>query len=88
MLKGKTESGFAFEIDESIGDDMEFVEALAAVDDNPLQMPKVLEGALGKEQKTKLYDHVRNDKGKVPIEKVLEEFVEILNKAGEQTKNS
>ena len=88
MLKGKTESGFKFEIDESIADDMEFVEALAEVDENPLRFPKVLVRALGEEQKQRLYEHLRGKNGTVSTQKVMDEFTEMLNKAGDETKNS
>ena len=87
MLKGKTKSGFEFEIDEKIADDMELLEAIAEAETETYKFPKVLEKVLGKEQKQRLYDHVRTKKGNVPIEKAMNAFVEIMNAAGEQTKN-
>ena len=88
MLKGKTKSGFEFEIDEKLTDDMEMLEAIAAVQDDELKMPALLTKLLGEEQKQALYDHDRNKKGNVPIKKTMELFVEIMNAAGEETKNS
>lgn len=88
MLKGKTKSGFEFEIDKTRLDDMEFVEALADVEENFLKFPKVCEMLLGKEQKKKLYDHLRTEDGKVPVGLMNETITEIMILAGESTKNS
>lgn len=88
MLKGKTESGFCFEIDETALDDMEFVEALADLEEDALKFPKVCNMLLGKDQKKKLYDHLRNENGKVPVEAVSNAIAEIMSVAGESTKNS
>ena len=88
MLKGKTKSGFCFEIDETGLDDIEFVEALADLEEDALKLPKVCNMLLGKEQKAKLYDHLRNENGKVPVTDVSNAIVEIMSVAGESTKNS
>lgn len=76
---GVTKSGFEFSISESALDDMELVDLLAESDDNFLVFPKVLERLLGKEQKKRFYDHVRNASGSVPIEAVTKELQEIFN---------
>ena len=68
MVKGKTSTGFEFEIDEQKLDDMEFMDALAEVDENPLKFSKVMKMMLGEEQRQRLYDHLRNEDGRVPIE--------------------
>ena len=88
MLKGKTESGFCFKINEADLDDMEFVEALAELEEDALKFPKVCDMLLGKEQKKKLYDHLRNENGKVPVNAVSNAIAEIMSVAGESTKNS
>ena len=88
MLKGKTKSGFEFEIDEKVADDMELLEAIAEAEQETYKFPQVLTKVLGEEQKKRLYDHLRTKKGNVPIEKAMHAFVEIMNTAGEQTKNS
>jgi hypothetical protein len=41
---------------------------------------------LGKDQKKKLYDHVRTDDGRVPVEKLSTEIQEIFE-ASNATKN-
>lgn len=88
MVKGKTESGFEFKIEEAQLDDMEFMEALSDVQDDPLVFPKVCRMLLGEEQKKKLYDHLRDENGKVPIAAVNEAITEIMTVSGEKLKNS
>lgn len=88
MVTGKTTTGFEFEIDETIADDMEFVEALSEAMDDAIRFPKVITRLLGEEQKKRLYDHIRRDDGRVSVEKTVEEFTEIMNLAGENSKNS
>ena len=88
MLTGTTKSGFYFEIDETALDDMEFVEALAELEENALKFPKVCTMLLGKAQKKKLYDHFRDENGKVPVEVISNAIAEIMTMAGESTKNS
>ena len=87
MIKGKTKSGFTFEIDPEELNDMEFLEALAETSENPLAFPKVCAMLLGKEQKQRLYEHLRNENGKVPIEAVEKEITEIMSSSGEEIKN-
>lgn len=88
MKKVKTESGFSINVDEKNFDDMEFIEKLAAVEDNPLVLPDVLTMALGEKGKNALYDHVRDSKGRAVASKAMEEFREIMDLLGEDTKNS
>lgn len=88
MLKGKTKSGFEFEIDEKMANDMELLEAIAEAEVETYKFPAVLKKILGDEQKSRFYDHLRTKKGNVPIDKAMKEFVEIMNEASEETKNS
>lgn len=86
MTKGKLDNGFEFELDESRIDDMRFLEDLAAMDENPLLMPKVIERMLGKEQKERLYKHLEKD-GKVSIGDFSAAVSEIFDKANDSLKN-
>lgn len=87
MIKGKTESGFNYEIEEEELDDIELLELLADVGANPLLVPKIVTKVLGNDQKKALYDHVRDKNGRASTTRVSEEFTEIL--AGtKQLKNS
>ncbi len=88
MRSGTTSSGFKFEIDEQDLNDMEFIELMADAEENPLKYPKMLERMLGKEQKKKLYDHVRTKEGQVPPDAIDKEVEEIFILAGEDAKNS
>lgn len=87
-MKGKTTSGFEFEISEDIKNDYELVENLAELEDNPLILAKVIKQILGADQTEKLKNHVRNEKGIVPTDKMTQEIIEIFQNSGEETKNS
>lgn len=78
MLKGKTSSGFKFEIAEGALDNYELVEALADIETDPLSVTKVVTLLLGKEQKEKLKDHVRNDEGVVTTTALMKEIEEVF----------
>lgn len=67
-MKGKTSTGFEFDIEDERLDDMELVDIMAEIDENPLLMPKLCKMLLGEEQKKRLYDHLRSEDGRVPIE--------------------
>lgn len=88
MIKGKTESGFEFTISEDIKNDYELVENLGELEDNPLILGKIVNQILGKEQTNKLKDHIRNEKGMVPTDKMTKEIRDIFATSGEETKNS
>lgn len=86
-MKGTTQSGFEYEIQEETLNDYEFFELLAAVDENPLLLPRFVAKLLGDEQKKKLLDHVRNESGIVPIDKIEKEVLEII-RGNKDLKNS
>ena len=88
MIKGKTSSGFEFEISEDIINDYELVENLGELDSNPLILGEIVRQILGKEQTAKLKDHIRNENGIVPTDKMTQEIIGIFKNAGEETKNS
>lgn len=88
MQKVITKSGFECLVDKKQMDDMELVDKIAEADaGNPLAVSAVIEKVLGKDQKAKLYNHLRNEDGRVPIEKVGEEIVEIITSLGNEGKN-
>lgn len=66
MLKGKTSSGFEFELEDEVLDDFDLLESLQRADEGDTgSMLRVVDILLGEEQKGKLKDHVRSDKGRV-----------------------
>lgn len=85
-MKGITESGFKFNIDEKKLNNMELVEAIAELDTNQLALPRVLNLLIGAEEKKALYDHVREG-DIVPVDKVAEEVRSIFTTMREKQKN-
>lgn len=91
MIKGKTTSGFEFNVDENVMNDMEIVDALVDADSGNIlekasAVSVICKKVLGNERK-KLYDHVRTDEGRVPPEAIEKEMLEIFNAFGNQGKN-
>ena len=87
MIEGKLKSGFEYKIEDHVLDNMELLDAIAEVDQNPMVLSKVLKMLLGDEQRKKLYDHLRDPKnGNVPIVAVSDAVAEIFSGSG-QLKN-
>lgn len=91
MVKGKTASGFEFEIDPRNIQDMAFLDLLDEIEGgNPLRWGRVARVMLGDDQKRKFYDYLKDEDGHVPVERTIEELgemLDIVNNASE-TKNS
>ena len=87
MIKGKTKSGFSYELDKERLNNYELLEAIEELEENPLVLSRVVNLLLGKEQTKKLKDHLRTENGIGPTEKMSEEITEIFQNQGE-TKNS
>ena len=88
-MKGKTKSGFKFDIDERILDDWAFIKAIAKADDseNPSAMlagtVELVSLMFGKNEKA-LMDHIRaHHDGFAPQEAVKDEILDVI----EQSKN-
>ena len=86
MIRGKTSSGFAFEIEDHVLDSMELLDAIMEADENPGAISKVVKMILPADQRKKLYDHLRTEKGNVPIMAVAQEVAEIFT-SNQQGKN-
>lgn len=86
MVKGVTESGYKFAVDPEVLKDMEFIELAAAAQENGLMLPKMIAFVLGEEGKQALYDHVRNDKGRVLLEDINTEFAAVLGEISKDSK--
>lgn len=87
MICGKTKSGFEYKINPDIMDDMELLDAIAEIDENPINVSTVLKMVLGDQQRKALYDHLRNDEGRVPVKAVAEAIVDIFTSSGKEGKN-
>lgn len=84
MIEGKTASGFAFTVDPSEIDDIEFLERLGEAGDDITKMPAIMKELLGAEQRDRMYDFLREkESGKVRIGAAIELFQEILTIANE-----
>ena len=82
----KTKSGYTCEVDPEVLNDMELVDAIADLEGNPLAISKICRKLLHKEDIARLYDHVRTESGRVPMEAVTDEITEILKDLGEEGK--
>ena len=87
MIKGKLNSGFEYEIAEESLDNMELLDAIVDADESPLAVTKVVRLLLGDDQRRKLYDHLRTEKGNVPVAAVSEAVAEIFRASGQEVKN-
>lgn len=90
MKSGKLQNGFKFKVDEASLDDMELLEDLAEIDKgNVLKYPSAIERILGKEQKAKLYDKIRDpETGKVTATATSEALTEIIEVLNSQTEDA
>jgi len=88
MIKGTTESGFEFEIPENTLNNMEVIDLLRDVQKGEdgeigeaemlLALSGLVDFILGKQGKKKLYNHVRTEDGRVPIEAVMTEIMGVF----------
>lgn len=87
MFTGKTKSGFVYCIPEKRIRNMELLDALTELETNGAALHEVLKLLLDDDAKRKLYDHVRDEDGTVPVEAVMMEIYDMLQN-GKQAKNS
>lgn len=93
-ITGKTyitlDDGFEIKVKSTDFDDYEFLDAMTELTDgNPFAFTKIVNILLDKEEKAKLLDHIRNDKGiasATAMEKVVTEIFEKLKAANESVK--
>lgn len=82
MMKGKTSTGFEFSLEDEAMDDYELLEVVSKIDTGDYTLvPSMIEMLLGKEQKEKLKDHIRNKNGKVSVKNMMEEVMEIFKES-------
>mgnify|MGYP003261726227 CR=1 FL=1 len=83
------ENGFVISVDENVIDNMELVDALADMkdDDDSLGISKVTRLLLGKKQRKALYDAVRTEDGRVPLNEISHAIEEIFAAFDDQGKN-
>lgn len=86
MLKGKTRSGFEFEIDDNALD-MRVIKAVRKAKTDVTYIDEVYERLLGEEQQEALYAHIEKLYGSVVPDRAAEELIDIFN-SFENGKNS
>lgn len=86
MVKGVTSNGFEFEVDERLLDDMELIDDIAEVETDGTKVSKIVLTVLGKEQRKRLYDHIRKD-GHVSAQEVIQTVFDIIGQLGPEGKN-
>lgn len=80
-------SGFKYLIDLSKLNDMRFLDVLAEAQASQVEFPKVVRFMLGEEQRNELYKYLEERQGSVPVEVVIKDFYELMEKVKE-LKNS
>ena len=79
MITGTTSSGFSFELEEDVFDDYELLEVLREIDEgNEERIVTMVDILLGDAQKKHLKEHVRDERGKVSVIRMMEEVTEIV----------
>lgn len=78
MIKGKTDTGFTFKIDEVVFDDWSVVKMLAKVEESPLLVIDLMNKILGEEQFAKMEDHLRGEDGVVKASDMMVQFQNIF----------
>lgn len=88
-MKKKMElaDGFKVTIDDGFLDDIEFAELLADTEERPFLIGRVAEAVFGKEQKRKLYEHLKAKEGRAKISTVNSIIEEVFDKMGDEAKN-
>mgnify|MGYP007033979686 FL=1 len=87
-IKGKTPSGFKFEISERRLNNYELLELIGEVDEgNGQAFPKVLKLLFGEEQAKAFKDHLREEDGIIPNEKIADELKAVFETVKEVKKS-
>ena len=92
-MKVQTKSGFVCEVNEKIVADWDFLDVLCDTEDEDKTVAlkasrKAVNLLLGKEGAAALAEHVKDENGIKSSARVFEEFKEIMNMLGENSKKS
>lgn len=86
-MKVRTKDEFEVEVIDNAFDNMEAVDALVEMDEgNPLAISKITSFLFTKEEKKKVYDHLRNEEGRVTLVSFIPFVTEIMTLMGENEK--
>jgi hypothetical protein len=79
----KTSAGFEADIDEGFANDMELLELLVQVEQKNMRaLLDIINKILSPDQKAALYDFIRDDNGRVPVDQVTGQVFEIVEILG------
>ena len=85
---GVTASGFAWQLDDAVLNNMELVDALAEMqEETPRQLSAVCRRWLRKAPRKALHDRLRTEDGRVPADQVSAALNEIFLALGPDAKN-
>lgn len=79
VITGKTKTGFEYNIDKKMLNDYELLEEIDNIGKSPLIIIKLLKRLLKEEQLEKLKEHIRNEEGIVPLDKMEKELIDIFD---------
>ena len=79
VITGKTKTGFEYNIDKKMLNDYELLEEIDNIGKSPLIIIRLLKRLLKEEQLEKLKEHIRNEEGIVPIDKMEKELIDIFD---------
>lgn len=83
MIRGKLKCGFEYEIEDHVLNNMELLDAVAEIDQNPMALSSVTKMLFGTEKRKELYNHLRDpETNTVPILAVSEAVAEIFTGSG------
>ncbi len=86
-IKGTTPSGFVYSVSDTLADDMEFLDSLAAFEaaEDPAALSIMVDRMFDKAQKKALYKHCRQEDGHVSTRAVIDEVVAIFHGVGAES---
>ena len=87
MITAKTNDGFEIELDENFLDDSELLEKVTTDPNEVVSTFLLRDKMLTPENKKRLYDHLRNEKGIVPMSALSAALMELV-KSSQAGKNS
>jgi hypothetical protein len=86
MIKGETSKGFKYSISEKLLESYDFLDTVSQVEDNVLNLPKLVKLLFGKDA-GKFINHLRGEDGLVSQKAVSDTILEIFNKQKELKKS-
>lgn len=90
MITGTTSSGFEFSVSEKLGNNYEFVKAFKAASSKKPEEKlygtvDLVQIVLGEEGEAAICEHLREEDGSVPTDRMLDEIGEIIRIVGEKS---